>query len=288
MFCEGKHDVVFVERSLGAHAGCNRNKLPIRQLPSPFGTSDSVPLGLIATWLKGFAVEDIALPEEGRPKRPVFGSIVETPEKDLMFVLVSVGGKDKTDQALQLMKHVDATMVSDDFDIKEHAVAFLFDADEEGLAATVAAFQKGYGAYFGGIGDAAHGKWNQTTKVPVGLFVFHGGPRNTGTIEHDLAPMVQAAWPDRYAASERFVSDHSKRGDKVLKSDDRRLKAVMTAAGQFDNPGRPLSTVLARKGLPRAQYAFSPASIALADFLTATPWPSGSAVTSGSGAATGG
>ena len=205
-----------------------------------------------------------------------------------MFVLVSVGGKDKADQALQLMNHVDATMVSDDFDIQEYAAAFLFDADKAGLVDTVATFEKRYGAYFGGIADAAHGKWNQTTTVPVGLFVFHGGPSNTGTIEHDLAPMVQAAWPDRYAASECFVADHSKRGDKVLKSDSRRLKAVMTAAGQFDNPGLPLSTVLGRKGLSRAQYESSPVSIALADFLTATPWPSGSAYRLGSDVVTGG
>lgn len=170
----------------------------------------------------------------------------------------------------------------------KHAVAFLFDADEEGMVATVAAFRKGYEAYFDGIGDVGHGKWNQTSTVPVGLFVFHSGPGNTGTIEHDLAPMVQAAWPGRYAAAERFVADHSKSGDEVLKSDGRRLKALMTAVGQFDNPGRPLSTVLGRRGLPRAQYESSPASIALADFLTATPWLSGSAVTSGSGAATGG
>ena len=287
VFCEGKHDVVFVERSLGACVGCDRIKLPIPQLPSPFGASDSVPLGLIATRLRRFAVEDLALHEEDRPT-PAFESVVETPKKDLMFVLVSVGGKGKTKQALRLMEYVDATMLSDDFDIKEYAAAFLFDANKEGMAATIAAFRRGYGAYFGGIGAVGHGKWNQTSTVPVGLFVFHGAPGNTGTIEHDLAPMVQAAWRDRYAAAERFVADHSKSGDEVLKSDGRRLKAVMTAVGQFDNPGRPLSTVLGRSGLPRAQYESSPASIALAEFLTATPWPSGSAVTSGSGAATGG
>ena len=287
MFCEGKHDVVFVERSLGAHVGCDRIPLPIRQLPSPFGASDSVPLGLIAARLKRFAVEDIALYKDERPA-PVFESVVETPEKNVMFVLVRAGGKDKTEQVLQLMQHVDATMVSDNFRVTEHAVAFLFDADEEGLVATVAAFEKRYGAYFGGIADAGHGKWNQTSTVPVGLYVFHSGTGDTGTIEHDVAPMVQAAWPDRYAAAERFVADNSKSGDAALKNDGRRLKAVMTAAGQFDHPGLPLSTVLGRRGLPRAQYKRSPASMALADFLTATPWRSRSANTSGSGAATGG
>ena len=280
VFCEGKHDVVFVERSLGACAGCNRVRLPIRQLPSPFGASDSVPLGLIATRLKKFAVEDLALDQESSPT-PVVESVVETPSKDVMFVLVSTGGKDKSAEALRLMRHVDTTMMSDDFDIKEHAVAFLFDADDEGLAATVAAFERRYGTYFGGITDAGHGRWNRTTTVPVGLCVFHGGAGNTGTIEHALAPMVQAAWRDRYAAAENFVADNSKSGDAVSKSDGRRLKAVMTAAGQFDNPGRPLATMIGRNGLPEVQYRSSPSSIDLADFLTTTPWSSGDADAAG-------
>lgn len=195
-----------------------------------------------------------------------------------MFLLVSVGGKDKTQQALQLMKYVDATMESDEFDVKEHAVAFLFDADEDGLAATVAEFRCRYGAYVSGIADVEHCQWRQAETSPVGLYVFHGGPAKTGTIEHDLAPMAQAAWPSRYTAAERFVANHSAAGDAVLRSDGRRLKAVMTAAGQFDHPGRPLSTVIGRNGLPKALFASSPACIALVDFLRATPWPSANAL----------
>lgn len=202
--------------------------------------------------------------------------------------MIRANGKEQSDAVIDLLRDIEVSLDIGPVDISEYAVAFLFDANQNGLVATIAAFQDRYGAYFGGIGDIGHRKWNQTNTVPVGLFVFHGGPGNTGTIEHDLAPMVQAAWPDRYAAAEHFVADHSKSVDEVLKSDGRRLKAVMTAAGQFDHPGQPLSTVISHNGLPEAQYASSPASIALADFLTATPWPSGSAVTSGSGAATGG
>lgn len=281
VFCEGKHDVAFVERSLGACGGCDRINLSIQELPSPFGACDSVPLGLIATRLKGFSVEDLTLHMELHPT-PAFESVVRMPGDGMMFVLVSVSGKDQAQQALQLMRHVDATMMSDEFDVKEHAAAFLFDADEKGLVTTVEEFRHRYGAYFGGMEEAHHGQWTQTGTIPVGLYVFHGGSGGTGTVEHDLAPMVQAAWPRRYAAAERFVADHAEPGDAVLKSDGRRLKAVMTAAGQFDNPGRPLSTVIGRNGLPEAQYASSPACIALVNFLTATPWPSGNVLASNS------
>ena len=38
VFCEGTHDVVFITRSLGQLAGCTWVKLPIEQLPTPFGS----------------------------------------------------------------------------------------------------------------------------------------------------------------------------------------------------------------------------------------------------------
>ena len=41
VFCEGYHDVVFAQRSLGAHGGCEWVGRPIRELPTPFG-SDKV------------------------------------------------------------------------------------------------------------------------------------------------------------------------------------------------------------------------------------------------------
>ena len=37
VFCEGRHDVAFAQRSLGAHGGCKWVDKPVRELPSPFG-----------------------------------------------------------------------------------------------------------------------------------------------------------------------------------------------------------------------------------------------------------
>jgi hypothetical protein len=51
-----------------------------------------------------------------------------------------------------------------------------------------------------------------------------------------------------------------------------RLKAIITVSGQFDHPGDPLSIVIGRNGLPRAQFETSVLSAELADFLTGTPW----------------
>ena len=88
VFCEGTHDVVFVERSLGACASCQRVTRPMRDLPSPFGAGHTVPKGLIAQRLDDCAVEELAL-QDSYPPTPQFESVVEVPEQDMMFVLVS-------------------------------------------------------------------------------------------------------------------------------------------------------------------------------------------------------
>ena len=39
VFCEGRHDIVFAQRSLGTHGDCDWVDKPISELPSPFGSS---------------------------------------------------------------------------------------------------------------------------------------------------------------------------------------------------------------------------------------------------------
>ena len=47
VFCEGRHDVVFAQRSLGAHGGCTWVDKHIGELPSPFGPKGAATQGLI-------------------------------------------------------------------------------------------------------------------------------------------------------------------------------------------------------------------------------------------------
>ena len=286
VFCEGKHDIVFVERSLGACANCRRMKRPIRELPSPFGRSQ-VGKGLIVRRLDDLAVEDIAL-YDSYPPTPQFESVVEGPERDVIFVLIRVGTKDNAKAALNLIRGTDALMLAPaEHDITEHAVAFLFDADDDGLSTTVAAFRRDYASYYGDLDGMEHAQWlrPKAVPVPVGLYVFHAEGKETGTLENNVAPMVATEWPERYDAARRFIDQNSIPGQEVLKNEARRLKAVITAAGQFDHPGGPLGTVLARGGLPAERYRESSAANDLVSFLLATPWRSiGSA---GDGAAIG-
>lgn len=276
VFCEGDHDVVFVKRSLGACANCERmDDRPIRELPSPFGASRTVPKGLIAQRFDELAVEDLALQEDDRPT-PQFSSVVVDAANEVMFALIRAGGKGKAKPVLRLVAYVDALMDAAEHEVTEHAVAFLFDANDVGLNATVSAFRSDYASYYGDLDGMEHAQWlrPKAVPVPVGLYVFHAEGKETGTLENNVAPMVATEWPERYDAASRFIDQNSIPGQEVLKNEARMLKAVITAAGQFDHPGRSLGAVLARKGLPVERYKASSAANDLVSFLLATPWPS--------------
>ena len=276
VFCEGYHDVVFSQRSLGAHAGCEWVDKPIGELPSPFGrTSRVARQGLVARRFERQAVDELRLPNAAHPPLPSFESIVENTATDTMFFLVRAHGQDQRDNVLTLLRTLDVTITEEPagtFDVSEYAAAFLFDANGEGVTSTLAAFRSHYGDHFGDLSNLAHGKW-VATNVPVGCFVFHRSAADeTGTLEDHLAPMAASAWPQRYAGAEGFVDGNRNPGDKVSTRETERLKAIITVTGQFDNPGDPLSIVIGRNGLPRAQFQASALSAELADFLTGTPW----------------
>lgn len=280
VFCEGRHDVVFAQRSLGAHANCEWIGDPIGKLPSPFGPGSTAGQGLIARRLERHALDDLTLRAAAYPPVPCFESLVQDAANDVLFVLVRTPGKGGHAAVLDLLVDLDLTITDEaaagTFDVPEYAAAFLFDADQEGVAATLTAFQNHYGGHFGDLARVAHGKWVATDTVPVGFFVFHRSAQDeTGTLEDHLAPMVGSAWPVRYAGAQGFVDRYREPNNKVSSSAAERLKAIITAAGQFDHPGDPMSVIIDRTGLPPAQFTGSPLSKELADFLTGTPWNGG-------------
>ena len=276
VFCEGRHDVVFAQRSLGAHAGCEWVDKPVGELPTPFGRGRSVRKGLIAARYERQALEDLTLRSASHPPLPCFESIVEDAATDTLFVLVRAHGQGQAVPVLDLLEDLDVTITEDSaglFDVSEYAAAFLFDANGEGVAAVLAAFRGRYGARFGDLAGLGHGAWVSTNTVPVGCFVFHKSAQDqTGTLEDHLAPMVESAWPDRYAGARNLIDGYRADADKVSGKDAERMKAIITAAGQFDHPGDPMSVVIGRTGLPRAQFDDSALSAELARFLAGAPW----------------
>ena len=276
VFCEGRHDVVFAQRSLGAHGGCEWVRKPIGELPTPFGRSSVAKKGLIATRLEQHALEEYTLQAAAHPPLPRFESVVENTATDTMFFMVRAHGQGQNAPVLNLLRDLDVTITkehADTFDVSEYAAAFLFDANGEGVTSTLAEFCNHYGAHFGDLSNLENGKWMAETTVPVGCFVFHKSEQNqTGTIEDHLAPMAKCAWPDRYAEAARFVEENRDCGDKVSSNDAERLKAIITITGQFNHPGDPMSIIIGRTGIQTAQFEGSGISAELAYFLVQPPW----------------
>ena len=143
VFCEGRHDVVFAQRSLGAHGGCEWVDRPVGELPSPFGRGRAVAKGLIARRFERQALEDLRLRDAARPPLPCFDAVVESTATGTMFVLVRTHGQDQSGACLELLQDMQDTFVdqpADTFDVSEYAAAFLFDANGAGVAPTVAGF----------------------------------------------------------------------------------------------------------------------------------------------------
>ena len=194
-------------------------------------------------------------------------------EAGIIFLLVRANGRDQVAAVIDLLEDVDASMGVGGVAISEYAAAFLFDADMVGLTATLEEFREHYSGHFGDLSQAGHSRWVATATCPLGVFVFHRTAGDeTGTLEDHLAPMVESAWPDRYASARDFIDDNRQPCDEVSRSDARRLKAIVTSAGQFDHPGSPLSTMISRDGIPEEQFATSSMSRTLVVFLRGVPW----------------
>ena len=279
VFCEGRHDIVFAQRSLGARGGCKWVDRPICDLPSPFGRSTVATKGLIAGRLEQHPLEELPLRDAMHPPLPCFESIVENSATDTMFFMVRARGKDQSGPILKLLQDLNVTITEEPagtFDVSEYSVAFLFDANGEGVTSTLTQFRNRYGEHFGDLENLQHGGWVATATVPVGCFVFHRSTQDQqGTLEDHLVPMVEKVWPVRYAGAKRFIDDNRSADDRVSNGEAERLKAIITAAGQFDHPGDPMSIIIGHTGLPRAGFEGSSLSTELADFLAQTPWNNG-------------
>ena len=270
VFCEGAHDVAFVRRSLHALGGYVDVKKPIGELPTPFGADGkTLDRGLIATRFDHQDIEEFRLDSE-YPPTPKYDSFVGRESSDTMFVLLRAGGKDAEKQVNDLLEDVHNVLAAGHYDVTEYAAAFLFDANAEGLPATLESFRQDYGARLGDLSQAEHAKWISTATIPVGVFVFHNVATQTGTLEDHLSPMVESWTPDRYAGAKAFIDDNRRPNDAASRDQAKRLKAILTATGQFGQPGYSLSVIL-REDLPSEQFSSSPASRALVEFLEKCP-----------------
>ena len=249
---------------------------PIGELPSPFGRSRVARKGLIATRIERHAIDELAIQAAAHSPLPSSESVVENTATDTIFFMMRANGKTQSDPIVSLLGALSVTLAGvpvGTFDVSEYAAAFLFDANGEGVASTLSDFGARYTSEFGDLSSVVHASWLDATTVPVGCFVFHKSSQDpTGTLEQHLRSMAAGAWPDQDTKAEFFIDDARCPDHKVSRSDAERLKAIITAAGQLNNPGDPMSIIIGRSGIPEEQFRKSNLSRQLASFLTEIPW----------------
>lgn len=273
VFCEGLHEIIFVQRSLGALAGCDWFDRPIGELPSPLGRMPPRSgKGLVARRLERNP-EALTLRAAAYPPLPQFESAVVDKEAQTLYVLVRANGKQQADAVVDLLRDFDDSLDVGPVDVSHYATALLFDANDEGLAATLTAFREGYGQHFGDLAAADHAGWMDAPTCHVGVFVIHRSSSDpTGTLEDHLVPLVADTWPSHFDDASAFIEGGRQAEETVSKSRAKRLKAIMTSAGQFEHPGAPLSSLVAREGIPEAHFRTCKLSEELVRFLRAVPW----------------
>ena len=273
VICEGRHEVIFVQRSLGALAGCDWFDRPIGELPSPFG---SMPprsrKGLIARRIER-DVNALTLRGAAYPSLPQFESAVVDEDAQTIYVLIRASGKQGAGAVVGLLRDLDDALDVGPVDVSRYATALLLDANDEGVSATLSTFRRNYHKHFGDLSAADHAAWVEALTCHVGVFVTHKSPLDqTGTLEDHLAPLAAATWPRHFDDAETFIDLGRQADESASRSEARRLKAIITSAGQFQHPGAPLSTMVARDGIPTTQFEGCKLSKDLVRFLQAVPW----------------
>ena len=219
-------------------------------------------------------IESLTFRKAAYPVLPHFESAVVDEAEETLFVQVRAGGDEQAGAVTNVLEDLDASLDVGPVDITEYAVAFVFDADSDGLPKRLAGFRGAYQSHFGNLADADHARWLRMAACHVGVFVIHRSPEDPfGTLEDHLAPMAAATWPDYYDRARVFIDSNKRDGAAVSKSEGARLKAVITSNAQFGHPGAPLSTVIARDGIPSEQFEQCQLSQDLANFLLGVPWP---------------
>ncbi len=274
--CEGDHDVSFITRSARSFGGFAPFDKPLQDYPIPLGkggaSGPAVAQFLVKSVQRARPGEE-SIKEATKPPLPLPVAALHEAQTDTLLLLFESGG--------QLVENVPrvSRFLDDLFDvlslpstqISACATAFFVDADD--LPASDAA-QKIAGK-FGpawSAGALSPAVWVKGARGPLGAFVFSEPGGASGSLEDLVAPLVAQERGAYWSAAERFIDDNAKVDARVKKARRHRLKAVITAAGQFDYPGSPMDKMIRYDALPSPVFQTSAEAKRVAAFLRAAPW----------------
>ncbi|MDD5754695.1 MAG: hypothetical protein PHN45_08100 [Methylococcales bacterium] len=278
IFCEGAHDVAFVQQVLKLCLGFKKVEWKFSEYPTPFDL-------LFKTSVQNHAAQNLSLDMTHKFFLP---DCVFQQEEHLILVF-NTGGSSQTDKVKFLLKEflpllANSTIFSyDSTDVVTQAkYLFLYDADCIG---TTASFNK-IKQDFSSIDDEPTWNFNDLTSLkenPFGAIsndydkaaYIWGENIQNGTLEDILLPMLENDEKDLIEKSSNFVDsaftwkiEDTKLKHRIAEIADRK-KAIITCAGQRKKSGYSMSVIIGQaKLITEKTFINNPNVKAFSDFMT--------------------
>jgi hypothetical protein len=248
VLCEGPHDIAFLTRLLHVAVGAVSVDLPVGKLPEPFG----------AFFLKRLSDRNANQAKVGGygpvspDDPPLLESVYEMPDQSRAWYFLNCCGDSRANQINAFLKPlVEMAQASDpEKRLAQFAIVFVNDADEIGVLAR----QK---LITGNHSEALSPLLSDFSKITannalskdgfgVGTCVFTAANSDMGTLEDIVWRLWSQSHLDRLHKSRELMNSLAVEGTKIGpgSTPSKRLKAILTAAGQTECPGYSLAVVL--------------------------------------------
>ncbi len=205
-FCEGPHDIAFLNRILKSIGFKSNNGCRIGKYPKPF--SD-----LIEQETKKTSVSEINLTQLRRGLLPVETLV----KSDTYFFLYSTEGKDQKPTRQRMLKELDGFIQKDDLEIikmpqdTQLSVLYLFDADSDGISYRVKQINDELKEVFQEVTQdviSRNNSYSTILNIKIGVSIFTGPDNNNGTLEDVLIPLMREDNEPIFKNAETFLTEN--------------------------------------------------------------------------------
>ena len=232
ILCEGSHDAQFLFRLLQASETYEDPKWKISEYPDP----------LPQFFKQNFQHQDLESIVIGEPT-PLMVPAVALKRKDTdeLVLIYKMGGESNVQYTLNLLEKLRVFLPSESDELRyypgqggtnEYAILFFYDADEQGRQNVLDTFIQRYSDHFEGLNGFNMETWEVNRGIPLGLFVFTGEGRETGTLEDTLIHLVSQKDESLVKSATRFIDDHSDHQQETVTQQAKRAKSILTSSGQ--------------------------------------------------------
>jgi hypothetical protein len=275
VFCEGAHDIAFVQQVLKVCLGFTRTQWKFSEHPAPFNQ-------LFSTSVKNYAAQDLSL---DMARKFFLPDSVWQKDQDMILLFNSGGStqvakvKELLGKFLTLFKQCQVFPGQATAVVRQASYLFLYDADDVGATAWFEKIKQNF-AVIDDEPSWVFGEWDVLPNNPFGAVAgdkaayIWGASTHQGTLEDILLPMFEVDRQQLMADAGAFVDSAFQWDvDGIGKKDPvaemgKRKKAIITCAGQRKKPGSPMSAILDQAKLITDPTFVNNAAVALfADFM---------------------